>query len=274
MSFQTSHQLDQLIGAPSGPKYEAAIVFDNSREQLDRIRSVCDKRHLQIVQVEESADDFLGIDLSKLAAQYEQTPTNNVYVEMQKLKSDFLKTNHLERYDPVSGIQLTHIKELRDWVSRTSELKYRVALFDWDRTITMTESINIMEPEFLTNFKGLNDRVNQKPWTVADVREHTLRIACGPARLAMLRQAMSMLARNKIDIVLLTNNQGCIDVEMGVYWRNLVQQFFGSIPYKLICSLSYRGDKGLALQTHLPQFCNHPKSSRRDSSPVRQSTRK
>lgn len=243
------------IQADKPKRYDAAIYFENDPCQIEQVEAVF-SNILQTIRIAESPVDQLRTDLSTIAKRFNLTPENNVYLEMQSLKAIHLKQKQFENFDSKSGIQLIHIEQLRNWINDTDHLPQRVALFDWDRTITMFESIKILEPEFKSDFKGLHDRTSNRPWTVYDVREHTLRLALSPLRLGLLRQTMSMLFRKNIDIVLITNNQGCVDDKFGGYWRALVDQFFGSTPYKLISSLRYHGNKGFALLQELPQL--HP----------------
>lgn len=255
MNLDTREKLDRIIEPRSGSifskkKYGAAIYFENDPEQIKQVEVFCTTKNFDIVEIPESPRETLKQDLANVTVAVRSNP-NNLYVKMKSKISQYHKILPTEHYDPRSGIQQVHIDRLRTWLARTSEERFRVALFDWDRTITMFEGVTLLEP----NAVDFKDAEGSPVYPVGQIREDTLRFALGGAeRLASIRQAMTLLWKNNVDIVIITNNQGCSD--SNPYYLALVNQLFQGVPYSVLCSLPYQASKGRALSDNNFNFCN------------------
>jgi hypothetical protein len=167
--------------------------------------------------------------------QSEQSFTTNRYIERV---TRIRKTPH-HAYDPVSGIQESHIAQIDSWIERTNGSSKRALLIDWDRTLTVFEG-------YVGDDEGgiIGNRV--------EYYEDLLTFLLGGApRLASIRAMLRRAHDAHIDIYIVTNNGGCNDISSG--FNHFVKQLFQSIPYVLICGKEYGGHKGRALESY-PEF--------------------
>jgi hypothetical protein len=179
--------------------YKSAIFFENSAQQRRDIIRACPT----VAVVKKSLDeappdaDFILVDIPETEPLLSETPVeslpfydaDNQYVVLSRIRS--------ESYDPVSGIQEPHITDiLEPWIESRPEGKH-IAIFDWDRTLTIMEGIR------LSNLPGLS--VIGK-----DPREYYINLlthVCGgPERFAMLQAMFKKLRDANIHILILTNN--------------------------------------------------------------------
>lgn len=244
--------------------YDAAIYFENDRNQIQQVRSYCESDNITIVDIPESPLESIGDTLDNIAKQLGIAPANNSYVKTRQLKEGFSGRTPGERYDPLSGIEQEHIDLMKYWLQATQGIRNRIAIFDWDRTISKFEGVSLMEQE-LANFKKPN---GQPFFTAEQIREDTLRfILGGQKRLDMLRSMFRSLTSNRVDILILTNNVSCPNQSTFPFFESLVRQLVENAPFRIVCSLPFRGNKGLALQrTVLSKLCP---VSVRDKSPKR-----
>lgn len=246
-------------------QFDAAILFDNDQGQIAQVRAYCNDRSVTVVEVPDTPLEELGGEIRQISVDQLQIPWgSNAYVSMRNTKESFFGRTAGERYDARSGIEQPQIDLLKYWLITTRGLTNRVAIFDWDRTISKFEGVTLLEPE-LKDFKKPNGELFYSP---ERLREDTLIfIVGGWDRLRLLRQMFANLAENRVDIVILTNNVSCPNMKTYPFFYSLVKQLLADARFSIVCSLPYRGNKGLALQqTVLPQLCS---VSRRDKSPTR-----
>lgn len=256
LSAEASLHLDKVIEPPmrrrfSMKRYDAAIYFENDVGQLGQVEKFCVTKNFELVQIPESpAGSPLTLELSKVAQMLQINPAN-LYVKMRTKMANYHQKVPTENFDQISGIQDAQIDRMKTWLMRTSDKKNRIAFFDWDRTLTMFEGIHLVEAS-ANNFL---DSEGNPFYPLGQIREDTLRFAFGgPERLAKIRVALQQLWQKNVDIVVLTNNQGCSDANP--FFLALVHQLFGAIPYSVLCSLPYEASKGRALSDNNFNFCN------------------
>ena len=136
----------------------------------------------------------------------------------------------VETFDEVSGVQQDHEKNIKSWLETTKGK--RVAIFDWDRTITM--------------FEGFLDlRVSStQAHTVVDIEnnpqkflEDMLIYLCGGVtRLNFIRRMLYNLYLNNVDIIILTNNKACGTLPL---FPELVMKLMNKIPIKAQDKIGY-----------------------------------
>jgi hypothetical protein len=236
---------------------EYAIFFDNQPYHLDEVGSFC--KNTQLVHINQTSakgpeikfdspefNTYLQrIDPPNTFADYkvpegedykspsEEGVWNNLYVYLMVNTS----RSQSDAIDILSGIQELHMPIVDAWLTETPAGSARVALFDWDRTISMVEGLRIP-------FPGLSEEGLKRY-----VREGLTYICGGDARIAMLRAMFQKLHDAGVMLLILTNNSAC-DVEP--QFDMFAVELFQDIPFFTICSLKepYRGNKGHALLAH------------------------
>lgn len=207
------------------PVYDKCIFFENSKSQIDAIRERCgasvltdelppgDMPSFIVVDVGETKHSLSlrGGDFTRISELPFYNP-DNAYVKYLASRGEIS-----DAYDPLCGIKQDHIDNiLIPWVGAGAAGEKRVAVFDWDRTLTVIEGIIL---EYI-------DAIIRKYITpVERMSEEILKYLCGgPERLAMLRTMFQLLRDNNIDICIMTNNPSAN--QRGVYYnkfKHLIQ---------------------------------------------------
>ena len=249
--YESAYKAEVSPDKLNSVKYDVVIFVDNSMKHIDE---VCPKTDgpIACIRIPESSKV-----LPDSKALFEQAMRDfgselkgNLYVNFidQKMGAS-------DAYDPLSGLQLEpHDQHIKKWVETTSGR--RVAIFDWDRTITLFEGIASAKRR---NIRFLLDTyiTNGKQIAVQRFIEDGLIYLCGGhVRLNYLRQLMYKLYTRGIDIIILTNNDACVSAP---YFSEYVMTFMNNIPiktgnqtgYMYICSKKYGGHKGHALRHSL-----------------------
>jgi hypothetical protein len=223
-----SHTNATKIKEILSPVVETAIFFDNDPHKIKQVSQSCGNI-IKGISIPETAKKF-AVTLIDMTRILQGSPKALQYL-------NFLKTSTNETYEPydsVSGIQQVHIDEANQWLGETTGLR-RAAIFDWDRTISMTEGIIPLYDK---------SQFSYEDW---------LAYLCGgDSRMEMLRSFMRSLYINNVEIIILTNNGSCGDPtnpEGAAIFKNLVNTLLQGIPYTLICSyFTAAGDKGVAIR--------------------------
>jgi hypothetical protein len=97
-----------------------------------------------------------------------------------------------EPYIPTNGITKANIKSIDNWLLHSSNVKTKIVLFDWDRTISVVEGF-YPSPR-LTEFL-----------------QHTMEyLLGGEDRIKMLQSLFKKLVENKVHIFVVTNNSAAL----------------------------------------------------------------
>ena len=227
--------------------YDYAIFFDNEPKRIVEVETYCSK-NIQCVKVNETE----GLrDLAFADPRFKQFLTsiginadNNQYyarVSAAGVPGDAL--------DLLSGINAKEFKILNDWIEEHGRSK-RAAIFDWDRTLTVFEGY-FSDADIAGHYRIRQEELN----TAVYQNDKLIYLMGGQERLNQIRQMFALLYENNIDVIILTNNGGCIKPEFDLMMNYLLPE---PRTYQKICSKLYdppsgpagAGHKGLALRGH------------------------
>lgn len=224
-----------LTASDAGSEYNQVLFLDNDSTQIGLVRMTHPR--IESIHIPESPDpksQSLSAIISRLSAISGHDFTGNTYVERA---SRIRASRPQHTYDPVSGIQEKHVKQVDSWIQRTSGA--RALLMDWDRTITLFEGY-------------FGDDEGSLPDDRTRYYEDLLLVLLGGApRLDMIRRMIARAHEAGIELFVVTNNGGCNDPGSG--FNNFVTHLFGSIPYTMVCGRDFGGHKGHALEAD-PRF--------------------
>lgn len=248
----------------SGVKYDAnavtnasskpVIFFDNAQKHIDEMRWC---PNVYAVKVPE-------ISAMPPKISFEE-PSFQAHLDHSGLSANFINFitwanggNRNDHYDAISGLNEEHLHILENWLERTSNLRERWAIFDFDRTISKIEGfgsaadgmagINRMYKAAYTDF-GLS-----APDDIT--AEEYMAYLCGGHRLSLLKQFMELCKANEVKIVILTNNGACTS-DPSVFSDLLSVIGLNPGDFILLCSRPkpYSGNKGRALSQQLEIAC-------------------
>lgn len=225
------------------------IYFDNDQRVIDNVVEKCPK--IVIVKVNETTGvlDKLPFGHRGMKEFEDKIRAENTYYKFLKIVTNG------ERYDRLSGIEDEEIAALYGWMQMTEGVPNRVALFDWDRTISKIEGV-LLPPEPYS-FSEMLDWVATKklsqsymdriatigaPITIEDALEY---MCGGPERLAKIKGMFAKLVENGVKIMILTNNGGCSFPAFKELALGLFPAGYADDPR--ICSILSEGQKGKAL---------------------------
>jgi len=241
-------RLDLPVQLPE--KYDAAIFFDNDPNQIKFVKSFCNT--IRSVKVNQT-DNIRVIPYGpEIVAKYRRSLGQNYYSMLME------KTANKLHFDPISGLSDEDFAQLEEWINtlrNAAEVRHKAAIFDWDRTISKFEGISLGFTEAFDFYLDILN-VDETSLTEDRMMEDMLIYICGGAeRLAKLRDMFVMLATNRIDIIILTNNGGCYKPAFKAMVNKLLPE---GIQAYLACSSKskfndIRGHKGYKLYT-IPQF--------------------
>ncbi len=220
--------------------YEAAIFFDNEERYLEDVGRFCDIQGVfvgatpnfnsnKVVSLPLVYEEEFGVPGSKVNPYYDRV--------VARQKGDV--------YDEMSGFKEEHAVLLDQWIDSTQG-KRRVAIFDWDRTITKIEGY------WFPQEKQTID-IFAKYFAAGATATHINQYLCGGIqRYTFIKEVMQKCKENGIDILILTNNGMCV---YSPSFKELVQDLCGDAPFFILCSRTWRGNKGLALKDTYPSLC-------------------
>jgi len=168
-------------------QFTAGIFFDNDRDHIEFV-GYCSG----ITCVKVGAIEDTGKQLSKKFPDY--VGFYELLSEEGQIAYDEIALSDLfkhEEYDKLSGIQEKHVQVCKAWLERTEG--HRVALFDFDRTLTLFEGLD-------PNIIGVNGV------TVEGLANY---LFGGTRRVRMLKEMIAMLVEKGVSIKVLTNNGLC-----------------------------------------------------------------
>lgn len=250
--------------------FEVGIFLDNDMNHRRSVRSACG---MSIISPE--VPESFGRAPSVLV----QSP---VYVRLiEQLSEEGKKSARLlsrlclllgggkESYDTVSGINPTVVNEIRNWVD-ANEGRRRVAVFDFDRTLSvmeggffLAESIQGMrkrlfelettqegptgEPLVIFNGKPIDPALALRPHLFDFTAEGFANyLAGGTERMAMLQEMFDYLYAKNVKVIVLTNNTGCPYARN--LFREITQVYTRGRPVEVICGVEFGGVKGNAIR--------------------------
>ena len=224
--------------------YETAIFFDNDKTYVENVQMFCD---ICGVHVGETP----GFDYKLL------TPLPEVYKtdfgEIGENKNpyyDFVgkMEQGKEAYDKLSGFKEEHEPLLDQWIESTQG-KRRVAIFDWDRTITKIEGFWFPIGNYTVARFG--SAFNKRGVTSSHINQY---LCGGIERYNFIKGIMQKCKNNGVNILILTNSGMCTTSPA---FKELVADICGDAPHAIVCSRvpPWNGHKGLALRATNPALC-------------------
>jgi len=220
--------------------YEKGIFFDNDATNINGAQGVgkmcntdmtCikinDKPYKEIPWNEEPLKSYITDNIAP----------DNTYLNYQMsfahIKGDAL--------DVTCGIQEKEIAIFKEWMRDTAEFEKRVAVFDWDKTISMFEGVFLLgDTDAPTVFDIKSFLIQKIPDTEELLRslpelnaeDILVYLLGGSARLEQLRDLFRMCQTNNIAIIILTNNTS----SKKLAFADMLDHLFQDISYKVITS--------------------------------------
>ena len=158
----------------------------------------------------------------------------------------------VEALDAVSGLQPSHVTEIKAWVDRETQTPGHrlVAVFDFDRTISVMEGGYFLGNSIYEMKKIITEQVGKREnlelyvpgFTAEGFAEY---LAGGSIRFAMLQDMFNYLYEHNVKVILLTNNTGCPRARN--LFRELMLVYTQNRPVEVICGVEFGGDKGKAV---------------------------
>jgi hypothetical protein len=216
--------------------YSHGLFLDNDSTQIRLVRASLPR--IETIQIPES-ETLRPQSLSEIQRQLESISGHSFITNRYIERVQRIRQKPYHAYDPVSGIQESHISQVDSWIQRTNGSPNRALLVDWDRTLSVFEG-------YIGDDEGgiIGNRI--------EYYEDLLTFLLGGApRLAAIRGMLRRSYESGIDIYVVTNNTGCNDIPSG--FNHFVKQLFQNIPYILVCGQEFGGHKGRALESY-PQF--------------------
>ncbi len=179
---------------PREIRFNSAIFFENSLAQRRGITSNCQSASVVVNRLTEAppSSKFVIVAIPETEP---VIPRNVTGIDFYRPDNLYITTHNIrqEYYDPVCGIRENHItKILNPWIASRPAEGTHVAIFDWDRTVSLVEGV------FLEDASQGERR---------EYYNQMLEFICGgAARLAMLKAMFRNLLDNEIQLIFLTNN--------------------------------------------------------------------
>ncbi len=228
---------------------QSAIYFDNAYRHLEEVGKACS--NIVLINVKETEQpEYVDIDTSFPMRYFLKRLGTNLYIDQlreQARQEAIIAGRPAEsakvyvKYDFVAGIREEHLEQLRRWLEANQNTPgQKAVIFDWDRTLTKVEGIPDVEGR-----KAINESKEHfvSPELLA-LREDMLRFVMGgPERLQALRDTFALIDRYGAKIFILTNNGACGERQF-FEW---VKQLIFPIPFRIVCSRPFQGDKGKTL---------------------------
>jgi len=163
-----------------------------------------------------------------------------------------------DRHDPASGIKAEHIRLADDWLAALNAQRAAapsvfvkgIACFDWDRTITTMEGINIRDTERL--LRQIQAQGTPGGLAIASRLVHDTFAwhMGGEPRMAALQALMGRLHAGGVDVCIVSSNSLAADP---IFQEMVRTQLFPMCPMNFICTRGAPYGKGPVLVAY-PTF--------------------
>ena len=262
--------------------FTAGIFLDNDIWNRESVINAC-KGKMRVPFINETYK-FKGVrfDDEDYAEMLQQLSDNGAAAANLMIQLRSFYSNGTEAYDRISGINETTKEKIFKWVEENEKVKSvnvsgavgagagaavgaitkpnLVAIFDFDRTITVMEGgyfwgnsveaikehINglVLHDEGLKSDPGLVDDIKKfvPGLTVEGFAEY---LAGGELRMTMLQEMFDHLYRHNVTIVVLTNNEVCS--ERRGFFQEMMMVYTRGRPVEIICGMDFRYNKGRAI---------------------------
>jgi hypothetical protein len=222
-------------------QYQSAIFFDNDAKYIQNVQQYCD---ISAVHVGETRG-FTTRMISPLPKIYRDDfgtigEAKNPYYDLVGGQGDL--------YDVQAGFKEEHERLLDQWIE-TTKGKKRIAMFDWDRTITKIEGYSYPDGDYTIKQFG---ELYEKPTLTAT---HINQYLCGGiGRYEFIKGVMKKCKENDVDILIISNNGMC---QSSPSFKEMVADICADAPHAIVCSskVPWLGHKGKALKQTYPSLC-------------------
>jgi len=236
-----------MASSSSFEPYTAAIFFDNEQNNITSVGSICPT--ITSIKVPESERKNIYSPAYPII-KYNQSPLKE-YIIINGFETNGYYRFCLgagqvdDTFDSVSGLKQEHSAILSNWIQSTDPTTKRVAIFDWDRTITLFEGILGGNQASTLNELFEKYGVSDDPNPV----ESALLYLCGGAgRLGMLRGMFQNCVNNNVDVIILTNNNSASGVPFQEIIRGIAPSARVIVSGSHTLEYDIRGNKGKVLE--------------------------
>jgi hypothetical protein len=170
-------------------QFTAGIFFDNDKDHIEHVGYCSGITCVKVGAIEDTGKNLVS-KFPDYVGFYELLSDEGQDAYDELAQSGLFKQ---EEYDKLSGIQAKHVQICKAWLEKTNDLEKRVALFDFDRTLTLFEGL---DPAVI----GVNGV------TVEGLANY---LFGGTRRANMLKEMITELSDKGVSIKVLTNNGLC-----------------------------------------------------------------
>ena len=170
-------------------EYTSGIFFDNDADHITAVGHCSSIKCIKVGAIEDSGTP-LTAKFPRYVDYYHLLSDDGQFVYDEMLDTSFYMD---EQYDPQSGIQAKHVEDCREWLEATKDEEKRIALFDFDRTLSL--------------FEGIDQRIPERRYVT--IEGYSNYLFGGKKRVQMLKDMLDMLVDKNVTIKILTNNGLC-----------------------------------------------------------------
>ena len=206
------------------------IFFDDNVKNIEDMKTNIGCKVVQIDK--EAVNEFISDPPDQAEYPNLKMFNRNTYVEYNDLRNSTALNDRAN-----TGITESDFNRLKTWVKRNRSHP-TIAIFDWDRTISVVEGVHFPKPPMVWQDLGVKEK---------DVMLYLLG---GKERRKMMKEMFEFLNHENVEVFILTKNRGC--PAYTDYFLDMVRLVAGpSFPFShLICSREY-AKKSQALQKNM-----------------------
>jgi len=196
------------------------IFFDDNTKNIEDMRKNIGCKVVQIDK-ETTVNEFISDPPDQAEYPNLRMFNKNTYVEYNDLRNSTALNDRAN-----TGITESDVGRLKTWVKRNRGHP-TIAIFDWDRTISVVEGVHFPKPPMAWQDIGVREK---------DVMLYLLG---GKERRKMMKEMFEFLYDENVEVFILTKNRGC--PAYTDYFLDMVRLVAGSsFPLShLICSREY-----------------------------------
>ena len=245
--------------------HDAALFFDNESRHIEQVKMSCPRQNVRAILVSVTQHEPAVTEFWESHYLQNLAKGTTYLVSMLGYFPNMLKF----KVDPGSGLKDADMDTCREWVldqQGTHKRRNVAVLFDWDRTLTVFEGVNLQPWDFSLDKKEFLDKKKETPMLrfvsskvrsdndklplALELLEQYVTLVCGgKERIGKLRDLFAFLVEHDVYIYVLTNNTGCNRYA----FEMLAHQLFTGIPITILCGMFSKYHKGRALEG-TPQF--------------------
>jgi hypothetical protein len=201
------------------PKFKRGIYFDNNNENIVSVANECTGIYsIKVNSQTPPPELFWDQEPLKKYLSQEIPSYNSYYQYLMKLKE--MKVVNKDTLDISSGLQDKHIIDLAEWADTIDTIYNKtenVAIFDWDRTITLFEGVLFISDDYFQSAQKISDikqllikkypNNNLESLPILEPEDILLYLLGGVDRLDKIRRLFMACYKNSIAIYIITNHK-------------------------------------------------------------------